>query len=72
MQRCISEGALRPNRTGVDTKTIFGMQMRYSLRESKAKVFYLFISSVILVLLVDCGNGFCDYYSNGNTIKYYY
>ncbi|KAL8577730.1 hypothetical protein ACOMHN_065547 [Nucella lapillus] len=34
VQRIISEGVLRPNRTGTDTKTIFGMQMRYSLRES--------------------------------------
>ncbi|XP_070200038.1 thymidylate synthase-like [Littorina saxatilis] len=34
IQRCITDGALRGNRTGVDTKSIFGMQMRYSLRES--------------------------------------
>lgn len=34
VQQIISEGGLRNNRTGIDTKTIFGMQMRYSLRES--------------------------------------
>ena len=45
VKRIISEGALRPNRTDVDTRAIFGMQMRYNLRESKAKIFYLFFCS---------------------------
>ena len=30
----IEHGCLRSNRTGIDTKSIFGMQMRYSLRGS--------------------------------------
>ena len=60
VKRIISEGAMRPNRTGVDSRAIFGMQMRYSLRESKAKIFiffnfFLFKSWVVLV--------FCDQYS---------
>ncbi|XP_076450056.1 thymidylate synthase-like [Babylonia areolata] len=34
IERIMSEGVLKANRTGIDTKTIFGLQMRYSLRES--------------------------------------
>ena len=36
VQKIIDEGTLRHNRTGVDTKSIFGMQMRYSLKDSKS------------------------------------
>uniref|UniRef100_A0A0B6Y8R4 Thymidylate synthase n=1 Tax=Arion vulgaris TaxID=1028688 RepID=A0A0B6Y8R4_9EUPU len=34
IQEILDHGCLRENRTGIDTKSIFGMQMRYSLRES--------------------------------------
>ncbi|KAK3774805.1 hypothetical protein RRG08_034894 [Elysia crispata] len=34
IQEIIERGSLRSNRTGVDTKAIFGMQQRYNLRES--------------------------------------
>ena len=39
IQEIIERGSLRSNRTGVDTKAIFGMQQRYNLRESKGSKF---------------------------------
>lgn len=34
IQKIISEGTLKSNRTGIDTKAIFGMQQRYSLKDT--------------------------------------
>ena len=34
IQRILKEGIQRPNRTGIDTLAIFGMQSRYSLEDT--------------------------------------
>lgn len=62
VQQIIAEGALRKNRTGIDTKTIFGMQMRYSLRENfplltTKRVFWRGVVEELLWFIKGCTNG---------------
>lgn len=42
IQEIINHGVRKHNRTGVDTLSIFGMQMKYNLRDGKS-VFNLFV-----------------------------
>nr|KAG5699231.1 hypothetical protein BaRGS_012752 [Batillaria attramentaria] len=62
VEQIIAEGALRNNRTGIDTKTIFGMQMRYSLRENfplltTKRVFWRGVVEELLWFIKGCTNG---------------
>ncbi|XP_005109348.1 thymidylate synthase [Aplysia californica] len=62
IQKIISTGCLRSNRTGIDTKAIFGMQMRYSLRNTfplltTKRVFWRGILEELLWFIRGCTNG---------------
>ncbi len=33
LKKVMEEGSMKPNRTGIDTKSLFGMQMRYNMKD---------------------------------------
>ncbi|XP_071100195.1 thymidylate synthase-like isoform X2 [Haliotis cracherodii] len=62
IEEIISRGVRRENRTGTDTLSIFGMQMRYSLRDSfplltTKRVFWRGIAEELLWFIRGCTNG---------------
>ncbi|KAK6184403.1 hypothetical protein SNE40_001937 [Patella caerulea] len=62
IQQIIRRGVKRGNRTGVDTLSIFGMQMRYNLRKdfpllTTKRVFWRGVAEELLWFIKGCTNG---------------
>ncbi|ESO86949.1 hypothetical protein LOTGIDRAFT_166678 [Lottia gigantea] len=62
IRKILKKGVKRGNRTGVDTRSIFGMQMRYDLRESfplltTKRVFWRGVAEELLWFIKGCTNG---------------
>uniref|UniRef100_K1PMY0 Thymidylate synthase n=1 Tax=Magallana gigas TaxID=29159 RepID=K1PMY0_MAGGI len=62
VQRVIDHGRRKSNRTGIDTLSTFGMQMRYNLRDSfplltTKRVFWRGVAEELLWFVQGCTNG---------------
>ncbi|KAL3842324.1 hypothetical protein ACJMK2_020353 [Sinanodonta woodiana] len=62
VQEIINHGTRKSNRTGVDTLSIFGMQMRFSLRDefpllTTKRVFWRGVAEELLWFIAGCTNG---------------